>query len=340
MIGTLPLPMPLVVLGASGGIGRGVVQAALDRGRPVIAVARDAEALAALRPLASKALLTLLPGSVADDHAGAQLAERLRRLDRPLAGVVACVCGHSQAGRLLNQPADQLRRRLDEDLLPHLAAARHLLPLLAERGRNSTYVLIGGPGGEHPWAGYGHRSIAAAALRMLTRVLHDEARVQGVRVQLLTVDSPVRTQARDAHCCPRWPSALVVGQQALALVDRDDQPAIPPVIVPAVFRDGEPWPLPHSASDAAAGPRGRAPASPPARRGVESAPAGSSELESANTERHDAAAADVEPALLPEGCQQPVRTLLKNLLTPARPPPDPSPHTSLPSPLHDKERPS
>src|SRR3546814_1724253 len=68
-------------------------------------------------------------------------------------------------------------------------AARHLLPLLAEHGHGG-YVLIGGPGAEHPWAGYGHYSIGAAALRMLARVLHDEARTLPVRVQLLAIDSP------------------------------------------------------------------------------------------------------------------------------------------------------
>ncbi|MCF7223678.1 SDR family NAD(P)-dependent oxidoreductase [Marilutibacter chinensis] len=331
MTGMVPVPMPsslpVVVLGASGGIGRGVVRAALDRGRPVIAVARDPDALDTLRPLAPKSMLTLLPGSVADDVGGSQLAERLRRLDRPLAGVVACVCGRSQAGRLLNQPAEQLRQRLDEDLLPHLAAARHLLPLLAERGRNSTYVLIGGPGGEHPWAGYGHRSVAAAALRMLTRVLHDEARAQGVRVQLLTVDSPVRTSARRQQCCPQWPSALAVGQQALALVDRENPSAIP---APIVRYDGA------DRIDA-----------PPA---VETATAGSSESRTPDSIGRGTSSPHPrrqpqhrsQPDLLPEGCQQSARTLLMNLLTPpsSRTVAEPDPlASSSPSP-QDKERPA
>src|SRR3546814_13447028 len=79
-------------------------------------------------------------------------------------------------------------------------AARHLLPLLAEHGHGG-YVLIGGPGAEHPWAGYGHYSIGAAALRMLARVLHDEARTLPVRVQLLAIDSPARTDANARPAC-------------------------------------------------------------------------------------------------------------------------------------------
>ncbi|MBC7990598.1 MAG: hypothetical protein H7Y19_13590, partial [Luteimonas sp.] len=79
-----------------------------------------------------------------------------------------------------------------------------------------------GPGGEQPWAGYGCRSINAAALRMLARVLHDEARAHAVRVQLLLVDTPVRSEANIGHACPQWPSAFAVGERALALVDRVD----------------------------------------------------------------------------------------------------------------------
>lgn len=209
----------LIVLGATGAVGRGVVQAALDGGWPVIAVARDGAGLDALRRQHSAADLITISASVASESDAAQLGDDLRALGRPLGGVVATVCGGSKRGRLLDQPADFLRRTLDEDLLPHLAAARHLLPLLAASDRGGGYVLIGGPGGENPWAGYGHGSIAAAALRMLARVLHDEARAYPVRVQLLAVDSPLQTDANRKHACSQWPNALSVGRRALALIE-------------------------------------------------------------------------------------------------------------------------
>lgn len=217
----------LIILGATGGVGRGVVRAALERGHPVVAVARHADALDALKLEHPGADLATLPGSVASDAEGAALAERLRELRRPIAGIVASVCGSTSSGRVLDQPAAFLRRKLDEDLLPHLAAARHLLPLLSEAGHGN-YLLIGGPGSEHPWAGYGHRSIGAAALRMLARVLHDEARALNVRVQLLAIDVPVCTGANRKHASSRWPSALAIGQQAVALIERSppDTPVV------------------------------------------------------------------------------------------------------------------
>lgn len=79
-------------------------------------------------------------------------------------------------------------------------------------------MLIGGPGGDHPWAGYGHSSVVEAALRMLARVLHGEAHALGVRLQLLSVQTP----AWGVHAGPPrpdWPSALEIGQGALRLLD-------------------------------------------------------------------------------------------------------------------------
>lgn len=52
----------LVILGATGGIGRGVVRAALDRGHRVLPVARQADALDALRLEHRGAGLTTVPG--------------------------------------------------------------------------------------------------------------------------------------------------------------------------------------------------------------------------------------------------------------------------------------
>ena len=50
----------ILVLGAAGDIGRGVVQALLDAGRPVLAVDADAAVLEALRQQHPRASLTTL----------------------------------------------------------------------------------------------------------------------------------------------------------------------------------------------------------------------------------------------------------------------------------------
>lgn len=210
----------LIVLGATGAIGRAVVGHALAEGRGVIAVARDARRLAQLkRGHGRDADIATLAATIASDGDAARLAARIGSLrGAPPEGMVAAIRGQAERGRLLDARADFLQRRLDEDLLPHLFAARHLMPLLAQQP-DAGYVLVGGPGAEQPWAGYGHHSIGAAALRMLARVLHDEARALPLRVRMLSVDSPARTADNARHACERWPDADAVARQVLHLLD-------------------------------------------------------------------------------------------------------------------------
>ena len=218
----------VLVLGATGQVGSGIVAALLDAGSPVLAVARDPAKLVALtRHFPDEPGLDVLAGSVGTEEDGRWLAANLRGRQRPLRAVIASLAGPVERGRLLDRPADVLARTLEHNLLPHLTAARHLLPLLAAREPAAQYVLIGPPCGECAWAGYGHESVAAAAQRMLAQALHAEARGFGVRLQMLSVDHPVRTDDNGHDACAEWPSALAVGRTAVDLLARGGLPLRP-----------------------------------------------------------------------------------------------------------------
>ena len=198
---------PVLVLEATTPIGRALVDQALRQGRAVVAAALDDAGLRELHAAHRKADLTVLPGAANDATSAAALVAELRELGRPLAGVIAADCCEPRRGRLLDMGDEVLDELVREEMLPHLAAARALVPLLAEGGRNGAYLVIGGPGSEQPWAGYGLRSVAGAANRMLLRVLHDEARALSVRVQLLAVEMPTRTDDNAERACAQWPTA-------------------------------------------------------------------------------------------------------------------------------------
>jgi len=220
-----------VVLGATGAIGQGAVRAAIASGWRVVAVGGNRGELATLRALHPDADLVIRAATITTDTDAERLAALLRRDDRPIAGVIDAMHAGPGRGRLIDQPTDVLRETLEADLLPHLSAARHLIPLLAEAKRGGSYVLIGGPGSEASWLNYGCRSVAAAALRMLANVLHDEAQSLDVRVQMLLVETPMRGEPCAARQCPQWPSGDAIGEQALRLIDREGaaKPARPVV---------------------------------------------------------------------------------------------------------------
>jgi NAD(P)-dependent dehydrogenase (short-subunit alcohol dehydrogenase family) len=226
---------PVVVIDAASDVGRGVVEAALAAARPVVAVSAAADELAHLREHFSDAHLTTLAGSIATEAEAAMLAAALRDLDRPIAGVVIANAAQPLRGRVLDHAAAAIQGQLERELLPQLAAARALIPLLLGARRNGGYVVIGKPGGEQPWAGYGAYSIAVAAAGMLVRALHDEARLLGVRVQLLAIPRPVRTARNCERACAGWPDALAIGEQALALIDRRHARHADAAVVPFAF---------------------------------------------------------------------------------------------------------
>ncbi|RRN80018.1 SDR family oxidoreductase [Pseudoxanthomonas sp. SGD-10] len=215
----------VLVLGASGRVGSGVVAALLEAGSPVLAVARDAARLQRLAAMhADEPGLEVMVASVADDGAAQDLARRIARRPRPLRAVVDATAGVRRASRLLDQAVPVLSASLEQEVLPHLAAARHLLPLLQQRG-GDRYLVAGGPHARCGWAGYGHASVAIAATRMLVQVLHEEAQPLGVRVQMLSIDAPVWTAENTARACPGWHSALGVGRAMVSLLARSSPDA-------------------------------------------------------------------------------------------------------------------
>ena len=221
----------VVVLGATSTVGRGAVRAATAAGCRVVAVASDRAGLTRLKTFHPASDVVVRAARFASDAESERFAAWLRGEDHPIDGVIDAMPASAGRGRVMDQPIDALRDTLATDVLPHLAAARHLLPLLAGARRGGSYVLVGGPGSESAWRNYGRRSIAAAAMRMLASVLHDEAQALDVRVQMLLLETPVQGESCAAHQCPHWPSGDAIGERALQLIERDGaaEPAHPVV---------------------------------------------------------------------------------------------------------------
>ena len=181
----------VLVLGGTGAVGQGVVGALLEAGSPVLVVGRDPRRLAALHEqFADEPGLQTMLGSLSDDSSACVLAERVAQRPRPLAAVIAAMGGPYNRGRVVERGGDALAAALQADLMPHVHAVRHLLPLLQDNVHARRYVMIGSPAGLKPWAGYGETSITTAALRMYAQVVHQEAQAVGVRAQMLEVCSP------------------------------------------------------------------------------------------------------------------------------------------------------
>lgn len=210
----------ITILGATGGVGAGLVAASLAAGYRTIAVGRDMDRLEALRErVGASPALTLMPGSLETDEDAAALSQALRALRQRMAGVIASLNAPLDNGRLVDRPSGFLKSQLDANVTVHLRAAQSLVPMLAETSPGALYLLLGGAAADYPWAGHGHLSVSAAALKMLACVMRNEWSSLPVRVQQLQIDSIVSTHKNAKTACPDWLRAEDIGSHVIGLVE-------------------------------------------------------------------------------------------------------------------------
>jgi len=230
----------VLVAGGAGRVGAGVSRALALAGATVMVADRDRPRLEALAlGLADK-------GSSSSDGAAASppppqktgslhpffcelsstedvasLATRLQQKWGGVDAVVIALGGWLETGPL--GEIDVLARWEEiagRTLLPHLLVTRHFLPLLraAEKPR---YLLIAGSTAEHPHPGAGLVSVAAAAQRMVARVIEEE---EGkIATAILELAGPVRADDSTAGD-PGWMDATTVGRLCARWLSGKDFP--------------------------------------------------------------------------------------------------------------------
>jgi NAD(P)-dependent dehydrogenase (short-subunit alcohol dehydrogenase family) len=211
----------VLVSGAAGGVGEGVVRALLASGQiRVFATSRSAqrldELIARLDP-GMGALVMPLVGDAGDFVGAQEIAERARSLGGIDAAVAILGRGWWTGGPLLDLPPAEWRSLLDEMLTGHFAFARAVIPLLATRAQ-SAYLSIGGGAAFEPMRDAGLVSIAAAGQLMLTRILARERDAAPPRIRELVINGPVSTRESRHDAQQNWISADDVGRVVAELV--------------------------------------------------------------------------------------------------------------------------
>ncbi|WP_261557565.1 NAD(P)H-binding protein [Frankia tisae] len=174
----------LIVVGATGNVGRGIVAAARERGWEVTAVDRDTVGFDAL-PDEFVGVKTVV-GSVADAEQAAELAARLDLASAD--AVVVAVNIPWTPTPVLSTTWEQAENHLGPYLQLHLSAATTFLPALSA---GAVYLGMGGGMADIPARGMGVVSMAQAAQRMLYRHLEREARAGEVLVREVMIRAMV-----------------------------------------------------------------------------------------------------------------------------------------------------
>jgi len=211
----------IVVLGAAGGVGEGIVDEFLRAGARVLAVSRtDAKLNQLADRLGRPSGLALMVGSVGSEDEASTLVLSAKRSSPRIDGVVASIGSWWQGPPLTKTPLADWNAVLAERLTSHFLAAKHFIPVVAET-RGGFYLSIGGSTAEVPVPNSGPVSVASAAQVMLTKVLRAEAGDSPLRIQELMIWTTIATRVHGGKVDPSWITPNDVGRHIVALMARE-----------------------------------------------------------------------------------------------------------------------
>jgi NAD(P)-dependent dehydrogenase (short-subunit alcohol dehydrogenase family) len=177
---------PVVITGASTGIGHGAAKVLVERGFQVFGSVRtQADANRVTRELG--AAFTPLRMDVTDEGAVGACAEQVRQAlgGEPLFGLVNNA-GIAVPGPLLHVPIDEFRRQLEVNVTGQLIVTQAFAPLLAAPPSGSTrpgrIVMISSVGGRNASPFVGPYNASKFALEGLSESLRRELMLFGIDV--------------------------------------------------------------------------------------------------------------------------------------------------------------
>lgn len=199
----------VLVVGATGEVGRGVVAAAAARGWSVTAAARSERGLAELRDQWPS--LTTIRADVGTADGAGDLA----RTGTPWTAVVVTVNVAGEPAPLVGRPYPEVAEYLAANLAPHLHCISAFVPALPAGA-----VLLGMGGGMADFVvpGLAATSMAQAAQRMAYRHAAEEARGRGVVVRELLIRSMVAGAGNRESAQPGWVTDHQVGDRACEIL--------------------------------------------------------------------------------------------------------------------------
>jgi NAD(P)-dependent dehydrogenase (short-subunit alcohol dehydrogenase family) len=203
----------LLVVGATGDVGQGLVAAALESGRTVVAASRSAEKL---RRLADRCPgLRTVTGSLETEAAAGRLWEAAAAAVDGLDAVAVSVNAPNAPAPLRDLTAEDIAQVHAANLLTHFNAVRAFVPHLPPTG---LYVGVGGGMADFVAPGLAHLSMAQAALRMMYRGFAREHR-EGPLVRELLIASMVNGQSKRERAEDSWITDIECGRHLCAVLD-------------------------------------------------------------------------------------------------------------------------
>lgn len=207
----------IVIGGATGAVGRGLVRYYATEGHRVIAILRDEVKRAELETYLSGLKpgmenITLVFNAYQDEAEISQLQKQLSALGT-IDLAIASLGGWYHGPRLYELPLSEWEMVVTNSLSSHFRFAKAVLTVL-EKQRSGAYALINGGASEYAVPHSGIVSMMAAAQKMMAQVLHQEAQNYGVHVFAVAAFTVVQTD-RTADMDELWLTPADIGEFAM-----------------------------------------------------------------------------------------------------------------------------
>lgn len=209
----------VLVIGATGDVGHGVVAQLLEGGHRVAAAGRGRERLDRLAAKLDHPALSTVAGSVEDEAGAARLLDAVRQQLPRLDAVITSVNLPMTERRLLDASLDDLTAILRANVGMHFVAAKTFVPALRAGG---LYLGIGGGMADMVFPNMGHLAICQAAQRNMFRALALEYAEAGVRFHELLIRSMVAGESNRAKAHPKWLTDAEIGRYVRAIVEQPE----------------------------------------------------------------------------------------------------------------------
>lgn len=223
----------LLVIGAAGDVGQGIVAKAAERGWQVVAAGRTQAKLDAIA--AQHVGVAVQAGDVSSPEAAASLLEAAKSALGGLDAVVVAVNAPASFRPLFENDEASLIALFRSNIVSHFNAARAALDVLPGDG-----VLLGLGGGMADWVPPNgtHQSIVQAGLRNFYRGLAKEYRDRNIRQ--MQIVSMVNGASKRDRAEQSWLTDLECGEHACAIVERPAEFKGPIVVLKAREEVGRP----------------------------------------------------------------------------------------------------
>jgi NAD(P)-dependent dehydrogenase (short-subunit alcohol dehydrogenase family) len=205
----------LLVIGAAGDVGQGVVAEALASGRQVITCGRNGKTLERIAVRHPGKPIACVVGDIVTESGAAALWDEAAKKFGGIDAVVVSVRAAHKRQPLMEWSAADLCASLASEIGLHFIAVKILVPRLPESG---LFLGLGGGTADFIIPKMAHVSMSQAAQRMLYRGLARERR-GGAEIRELMIVSMVNGESNRQHAKPEWLSDIEIGRHVCAILD-------------------------------------------------------------------------------------------------------------------------